>query len=81
VDKCIELIVTDDHVLASEEFAQLSQAAARRSFKVLVILFLLEHIFCLIVVVYSIWEDLAAWKLLLNGVALICLQVWNKYQT
>ena len=37
--------------------------------------------FCLFFVLCDIWEDVAAWKILLRDVAVICLQFWEFTQT
>ena len=47
---------------------------ARWSSKCRLILLLRFTIFCCLFV-YAIWEDVAAWKILLRGVAVICLQL------
>ena len=42
-----------------------------------ILILLLKYVILLHFVVYGISEDLAAWKILLPGVVLICLQFWE----
>ena len=41
------------------------------------VMLVLELYFMLIVVVYGIWDDLATRKILLQGVAVICVPFWD----
>ena len=65
-------VLEDDAIRTSSDI----YSKSRRRSKGFLILFVKLLIF-LIFAVYGIWEDLGAWKRLLRGVPMICLQFWE----
>ena len=53
---------------------------SRGSSEGFVILSLKQCFFVLLCAVHGIWENLAAWEILLRGVPMICLQFWELKQ-